>query len=268
MNDKWQESGAALHFRSLGDGHPLLYIHGFPLSSEMWLESAQRIPPGYRQLIPDLPGHGRSPVPPESSMAAYAVALRALLDDQRIEAPVVLVGMSMGGYIAFEMIRQDPNRVRALVLANTRASADTSEQKEARREKAARVRGDGVEFLADEMAATLFSPGTSDALRQKWRKIMAQTPPAGVSAALLAMADRPDSMETLRGFPGPTLVVAGADDQLIPRADAIAMATVAAHGRFELLQDAGHMAPVEQPERFGELLSSFLASLPTVRLEA
>jgi 3-oxoadipate enol-lactonase len=253
---------AELHYEAYGAGDPVLFIHGFPLSSRLWTPVVERLPPGYRMIIPDLRGFGRTPAAAETSMTSYAVDLEALLHVLSIDRPVVLVGLSMGGYVAFELLRRNPSRVRALVLANTRMAPDTSEQAQGRRATASRLAREGAAFLADDMAGKLFSPRTPEALRSEWREIMPRTPPEGAGAALLAMADRPDSTETLRRFQGPTLVVAGRDDAIIPVSEAEAMVAIASDGRLEIIEDAGHMTPVEQPDRFAALLTEFLQALP------
>jgi 3-oxoadipate enol-lactonase len=247
-----------LHCRVEGAGEPILLIHGFPLSSRMWSETVANLPSGFQFIMPDLRGHGESPASEVTSMGQYAADLVELLARVKAVRPVVVVGHSMGGYIAFDLVRQLGDRVRALVLVNSRASHDTQEQAGARRLTAAEVLRDGMAGLSEEMAEKLFSPTVPDRLRREWKMIMRSTSPVGAAAALRAMADRDESFSTLRGFERPLLVVAGSDDRVIPAAEVEAMRAVAPRARIEVLDGSGHMTPVEQPGRFSEILADFL----------
>jgi 3-oxoadipate enol-lactonase len=257
-----QVGDVSLHCRLEGDGEPVLLVHGFPLSGEMWTPLATRLRSRYRLIIPDLRGHGASEASETASMQRYAADLAQLLDHLDETRRVVVVGLSMGGYVAFEFVRRYPERVRALVLANTRASADSPEQVRTRRDTAERVLREGSHVVADAMLGKLFSPGTAAELRDRWRGIMAATPPRGVAAALGAMAERPDSIDTLRAFASPVLVVAGRDDAVTSLDDARAMRDAAGNATLEVIEGAGHMSPVEQPDRFASVLQTFLERLP------
>lgn len=262
---EYERAGSMLRHDVQGDGEPVLFVHGFPLSRELWAGVVPRLGPGWRAIAPDLRGHGESDVGPVTSMQTYAADLAALLDHLGESRPVVLVGLSMGGYVALELVRRQAERVRALVLANTRASRDSDEQADARRETARRVRAEGSGFVADDMARRLFHPEAPAELRTRWREIMAGTPPEGVAAALEAMAARPDSFDTLRAFDRPVLIVAGEADAITPVADAEAMQRAARNATLEVIEGAGHLTPVEQPERFAAVLRGFLGSLPATQ---
>jgi 3-oxoadipate enol-lactonase len=257
-----QTDGVTLYYEAHGDGDPLLLVHGFPLSGELWAPTVERIAARYRMIVPDLRGFGRSEAGGEVTMARFAADLHQLLDHVGETRPVVLAGLSMGGYVAFEIVRRYPDRVRALVLANTRSAPDSDEQARGRRETADRVLREGSDVVARQMVDKLFAPGAADDLRGRWHEIMAKSPPQGVAAALLAMADRPDSADTLRSFPRPVLVIAGEDDSIIPVSEAEAMARVAPNATLEVVPGAGHLTPVEQPDRFAAVLERFLQRLP------
>jgi 3-oxoadipate enol-lactonase len=257
-----RDDGTRLRVRTAGAGEPVLLIHGFPLSGALWDETVERLAADARLIVPDLRGHGESDASARASMATYADDLAAVLDAADVDGPVTVAGLSMGGYIAFELLRRYPERIRALVLANTRAGADAPDGARKRLDTAARVEREGSAVVADEMVGKLFAAGAAGPLRERWRAIMAATPPAGVAAALRAMADRPDSMDTLRAARVPVLVVAGAEDGIVPRADAEEMRDAAPDARLEIVEGAGHMTPVEQPERFADILRDFLERLP------
>lgn len=252
--------GVPLRYEVIGEGDPVLFVHGFPLSGEMWMPTVERLE-GVRAIVPDLRGHGASGTSPEADMGRYAEDLAHVLDAAGERDPVTLVGLSMGGYVALEFCRRFPARVRALVLVDSRAGADSEEGARGRLETAERVLREGSAGLAAELAEKLFAPSAPAALRERWRSIMAATPPEGVAAALRAMARRPDSFATLRELAVPLLVVVGEHDAITPPDDARRMHGAAADSRLEVVPDAGHMTPVERPERFAALLSEFLGEL-------
>lgn len=240
----------------------MLLVHGFPLSGLLWEPMSAELSRDFRLIVPDLRGFGRSEASASTSMGRFVDDLAALLDAIGETRPVTLVGMSMGGYIAFEFCRRRPDRLRALVLANTRARADTEEEAQARRQTAARVPREGSAIVARAMVSHLFGVHAPQELRDRWVERMAGEKPIGVAAALEAMARRPDSFETLASMRLPVLIVAGGDDTLMPVEDARKMQQAAPHARLEVIPGAGHMSPVEQPQRFLDLLLRFLRQLP------
>ncbi|MBA3531113.1 MAG: alpha/beta fold hydrolase [Ardenticatenales bacterium] len=253
--------GSVMHYESYGAGEPLLFIHGFPLSGELWMPLIPLLQEEYRLIIPDLRGFGQSDLSQESSMGQYVEDLATLLDLSGEQRPVVLVGLSMGGYIAFEFYRRYPERIRALVLSDTRAPADSEEGARGRLATAERVLREGSAGFAEEMTGKLFAPQATEELRQQWREIMTATAPESIAAALRAMAERPDSTETLATINRPTLILVGEEDKITPLADAQAMQKAITGAELEAVPAAGHMPPVEQPECFAARLLQFLDNL-------
>ena len=254
--------GRSLYYEIHGDGMPLLLVHGFPLSGELWRPLVSQLARDYRLIVPDLRGHGRSQASATVTMAEFADDLVALLEAIGESRSVVLVGMSMGGYVSFEFYRRYRERVRALVLTNTKAEADGAEAAAARRTAAERTRREGSGVVAESMMPRLFGPRAPEALQAQWREIMVATPPEGVAAALEALAARPDSIATLESATCPVLIVAGEHDEITPPDDARRMQQAAPGSRLEVLPGAGHMSVVECPERFVEILNPFLEALP------
>jgi pimeloyl-ACP methyl ester carboxylesterase len=244
-----------------GAGRPVLFVHGFPLSGRMWEHLVTPLSGAYRLIIPDLPGLGVSDVSAAISMAGYADVLSGLLEAVDERQPVALVGLSMGGYVAFEFYRRHRDRVRALVLADTRAKPDTEQARQDRERDARQVLRQGCAELGEAMLDKLFAPQASAQLRETWRRIMASSPPAGVAAALRAMAGRADSRPTLATIDVPTLIVVGEDDVLTPVIEAQTMHESIAGSRLVVVPGAGHLSPVEQPRPFAEALHKFLDSL-------
>ncbi|HEV2149514.1 MAG TPA: alpha/beta fold hydrolase, partial [Longimicrobiaceae bacterium] len=156
-------NGATLRHEVFGEGEPVLFAHGFPLSGALWHPVVERLGGGWRCIVPDLRGHGGSAATPDAGMDDHADDLARLLDALGETRPVVLAGMSMGGYVAFAFARRHPERVRALALVNTRAQADTPEQARGRLETAERVLREGSATVADAMAGKLFAPAAPQA---------------------------------------------------------------------------------------------------------
>jgi 3-oxoadipate enol-lactonase len=246
-----------------GDGPAVLFIHGFPLDRTLWRPVARTLT-GWRRIAPDLRGMGLSEVPEEGySMAEYADDLAALLDAVKVDQAVVC-GFSMGGYVAFELLRRHRDRVRALVLANTRAGADDADGRASRDAMIARIRRDGPGFLADEMIPRLLAPTSlktqPDVVRQA-RGMVAAQPANGLVGALTAMRDRADATALLSTIAIPTLVIAGSDDQLIPSAASRAMAEAVPNAHFAMIPGAGHLAPMEQAVNTARVIREFLEAL-------
>jgi len=253
--------GVELALDDRGGGPALLFVHGYPLDGTLWRHQAGAFP-GWRTLIPDLRGLGRSDAPDLGySMATYADDLVGLLDAVGVD-DVVLAGLSMGGYIAFEFLRRHRPRVRGLVLVDTRAPADSAEGRKGRETAMADVREGGAPLIADQMLPRLLAPPAPESLRDEVRTMMAAAPVPGILGALAAMRDRPDSTGLLPSLSGlPTLIIVGAEDRLTPPKDAEAMAKAIPGARLAVIPNAGHLSPLEQPEAFNRQLASFLGRL-------
>jgi 3-oxoadipate enol-lactonase len=255
--------GVSLAVDAAGDGPAVLFIHGFPLDRNLWRPLASMLT-GWRRIVPDLRGMGESDGPESGySMAEYADDLAALLETLRVERALVC-GLSMGGYIAFELLRRHPGRVQGLVLMTTRAAADDAAGRARRDAMIARVRRDGTGFLGEEMVPKLLAATTLKTMPEVVRQVTAMavgSPPDGIVGALTAMRDRADSTPLLPRIALPTLVVAGSDDQLIPAAEARVMASAIPDAHFALIPSAGHLAPIEQAVNTGRVVREFLDSL-------
>jgi len=253
--------GIDLHYDVHGSGQTLLLIHGFPLSGRLWEPTIERLSDAAQLIVPDLRGMGRSTPTPSATMRDYVDDLVALLDDLGQKRPVVLIGLSMGGYVAFDFVRRHSARVRGLVLVDTRAEADTAAARANRVAMIEQVRANGSGVVANALIEKLFAPEAPPALKTGWNRIMAETDPKGVIAALEAMADRPDSMKTLENIKVPTLIVVGEHDQITPPDAAREMAARCPAARLLVVPGAGHMTPVEAPDAFAEALRTYLDEL-------
>jgi len=265
-------NGTELDWRERGVGDAVVFIHGFPFNSAMWGHQLAHLPPDWRGIAPDLRGFGASELgtAPVFSMELFARDVAALLDHLGVER-AVLCGLSMGGYVAFEFWRHFGDRVRALVLCDTRAAADAPDTQRARRNLADRVRVEGqrpvVEALLPKLLATATTrkkPGVVAMVRA----MMEETPPESMARALLGMAARADAEPLLRTIDVPALAIVGAEDTITGRGQAEMLARGIRGARLELIEAAGHIPPLEQPEEFSALLGQFLSGLPRNTLSA
>jgi len=243
---------------------PLLLIHGFPLDRTLWAAQTRALADVARVIAPDLRGCGESALPGGAvTMDTYADDLRGLLDALGIQRAVI-GGLSMGGYVAFAFYRRHAQRVRALILVDTRATPDSPAARQGRDDNAARARNQGVAALAEQMLPkmlTLQTLAARPAIADTARALMARQPVAGVIAALMAMRDRPDSTLTLAEIAAPTLIVVGAEDTLTTPQDAEQMRAAIRGARLATLAGAAHLANSEQPDAFNQVVREFLQSI-------
>jgi 3-oxoadipate enol-lactonase len=255
--------GVELSVEVRGDGLPVLLVHGFPLDHAMWRHQLALLG-RCRRIAPDLRGFGASPAPDGGySMARYADDLAAVLDALDVRQAVVC-GLSMGGYVAFELVRRHAGRVKALILADTRAEADREEARRGRDELAELARREGAGAVAERLLPKMLAPATDETqpeLVTEVREMMRRQAVPGIVGALAAMRDRPDSTATLKTIAVPTLVIVGAEDRLTPPDDAERMARTVPGARLVTIPGAGHLAPLEQPLATTRALSEFLGAL-------
>jgi len=250
----------SLYYRDVGRGLPVLLLHAFPLSGEMFEGQWTALSGRARFVVPDLRGFGHSPPgtgPVE--MGSLADDVLGLLDHLGI-ASAVVGGVSMGGYVSMALLRNDPGRVRALVLADTQMSADDAAVRDTREAIAQDVLANGTGVMVPRSAG-LLSPAASDAQRAQMVRWILGNPPEGIAAAERGMAIRPDARDILARFAGPLLVVVGKEDVLTPPAKARAIAELVPGAELVEIAGAGHLSNVEQPEAFNAALGRLLDRL-------
>ncbi|MBA3430698.1 MAG: alpha/beta fold hydrolase [Actinobacteria bacterium] len=254
--------GLTFHYDAAGEGMALLFVHGHPFDRSMWrpqLDYFSR--DGFHTIAPDLRGYGASTVRErKTTLDGFAGDLVGLLDHLDVERAVA-VGLSMGGQIVMELYRLFPQRVSALVLADTSAPAETAQGRKFRQDMADRLEHEGMNRYAHEVLPKMVAPRNIEAQPDVARHVlgmMLATPPEGAAAALRGRAERPDYVKMLGQVTVPSLVVVGADDEFTPLKDALLM-----HERIEgstlvVIEGAAHMPNLEHPDEFNEALGRFL----------
>jgi len=256
--------GVRLRYADVGRGEPaLVLLHAFPLHSGMWASQVAALSTQRRVIAPDLLGFGGSDAPDSMlryTMMSSADLLAGLLKHLGLRE-VVLGGLSMGGYVTFAFLRQYADRVAALVLADTRATADSTQVFEHRTDQQDQVARIGTAALIEELLVGLLSERTRTTrpdLVDDVRRLMAN-PAAGYIGALEAMKHRPDATAELAGITVPTLVIVGEDDTLTPPAVVRDIHEGIAGSELVVLAGAGHLSNLEAPEAFNAAVADFLS---------
>lgn len=254
-------NGVQLAYRDVGAGEPIVFLHAFPLNQTMWDEQVAALSRNYRVITFDWRGFGSSEAGEvEVTMNVFADDLAALLDGLQIERATIC-GLSMGGYAAFAFYRKYAHRVKALILADTRASADTEEGKQGRYEMAELVRKSGAAALVEPMTPKLLgatSLQNNPALVERVQSMIRGAQAEGVARALQGMAQREEATDLLAQITCPTLIIVGNEDKLTPPSDAEKMSQTIPDAQLEVIATAGHLSNLEQSETFSRLVAAFL----------
>ncbi len=249
-----------------GEGLPVLFVHGFPFDRTVWrhqLATLSRV----RRIAPDFRGVGDSGAPSGAdgySLTRYADDLVAVLDAVGVRQ-AVLCGLSMGGYVIFELLRRHPERVKALILADTKPEPDSAEAKRGREELTQVAQRDGQDAVIERLLPRLLAAATQATQPEvagQVREMAHRWSVPGLVGALRTLRDRPDSTDTLRGVRAPTLVLVGSEDQIAPPDTARAMARLIPGAHCHVVPAAGHIAPLEQPLATSRVVADFLRAIP------
>jgi 3-oxoadipate enol-lactonase len=254
-----------IEFDDVGAGPPVVLLHGFPLTRTLWKPQLEELQDQSRIIAPDFRGFGGT----SAALAAVSVEqladdVAALLDALKITQPVVVGGLSMGGYVALAFARRHAARLRGLILADTRAEADSPEARENRDKMIAFAKTHPASDVIEQMMSRLLGSETQmhhPEIAEVVRGIAGKQSSAGIVAALQALRDRPDATGSLSAIRVPTLVVVGAEDILTPPAASEAMVAAIPGSRYAKIAAAGHLSNLEQPEMFNAVVGSFLGTL-------
>ncbi len=252
---------------SATDHQTILFLHGFPFDHSMWRNQLEFLGTEYRCIAPDLRGHGgtRDVGQPR---AAQDVSIDLMADDMIAllnqihpsTRKITVCGLSMGGYIALALWRKIPQRIERLILADTKATPDSPEARTRRQAQAEKVKASGAESISGGMLESLLiEEHRTGATGMEVRRMIESTSVPGIVNALHALAERPDSTDTLGTILAPTLVVVGEEDKLTPVSDAQYMVERLPHAApLVVIPHAGHLSPLENPDAFNLALSDFL----------
>lgn len=254
---------AQISYDNAGAGRPLVLLHAFPLHHEMWRDQIREFSPDYQVIAPDARGFGETTqFESEPSLAIVAHDVNALLDKLNVTQPIILCGLSMGGYTALEFARQFPNRLAGLILCDTRADADGDEAKNARDEMIEFAQHHDGEAVAAKMLPKLLGQTTRAhnlAVAARVHELARELTGHNAANILMALRNRRDSTDLLSEIAVPTLVVGGAEDE-ISAPDVMAQMAARIHGaRHETIRDAGHLSNLEAPESFNAVLREWLS---------
>ncbi|MCA1822753.1 MAG: alpha/beta fold hydrolase [Mycobacteriales bacterium] len=255
------------HVREAGRGRPVVLLHAFPVNASMWLGQREGLSAVCRVVTPDQRGFGGTQLGHDDpSLDEVADDIAAMLDSRKISGKIVLGGLSMGGYVAMAFWRRHRERVSALILADTKSTADTAEGAANRERVATSVLEAGnSKQLAEDMLPKLLGSTTLEKrplVLGRVRALVETAPPYAVAWAQRAMAKRPDSTPDMAAVDVPTLVVVGEEDALTPPSDSEALAATVPGARLVKIPAAGHLCAVEAPEAFNDAVSEFLGALP------
>ncbi len=250
-----------LAYRDEGQGKPIVFLHAFPLNQTMWDEQIAEFSPAYRVITFNWRGFGGSKLGSEnSSMSVFADDLSALLNHLGIKTATIC-GLSMGGYAAFAFYRKYADRVRALILCDTRATADTEDGKQARYKMAELARQSGASSMVEPMTPRLLGETTlktKPQIIERVKKMIEAADPEGIAQALIGMAHRNDSTNSLSEIRCPTLIIVGNEDKLTPPSDAEKMNQAIASSELKIINQAGHLPNLETSAFFNQLVGEFL----------
>lgn len=256
---------SSLAVGSAGDGPAVVLLHAFPYDRAMWAPQVRGLSDEYRVITPDLPGFGGTPAPPGGwTVDAAADAVADTLDSLGLADPVVLAGLSMGGYVALAFARRHPRRLRGLILADTRAEPDSKDARAGRAKTAELAKENGAAAVFEDALPKQLCEVTRTGrpgVVAEARAIAGRQSVEGVVAALVALRDRPDARPGLRDIRLPTLVLVGEHDAITPLAAAEELVRGIAGARLEVLPAAGHLSNLETPDVFTGAVRAFLACL-------
>lgn len=259
-----RSADADIFYWTLGDGPPVVLLHPFPVHHEFWLPVAEALASRYRLILPDLRGHGESDVGEgAATMEKYAADVRAVMDDADVgRAP--MIGVSIGGYLLFEFWRKYASRVAALGLCNTKAPGDDAEARAGRLQAATEVLERGTEPFFQSMIAKVLGKSTRESrpdLVDNAIRMMQKMSAEDVAQVQRGMAERPNSVETLKTINVPTLLVTGEEDPMTGIKEAELMRQHIPGSQMRVIPRAGHYSPWEQPQDFARTLRQFLDAL-------
>ena len=239
-----------------GSGRPVYLLHGLALDHSIWLEMADTYADQAQFIMPDLRGHGRTPLGnADASLEQFArdaIQLADFLGHERF----ILVGHSMGGYIALALAETHPERLAGLVMVTSNARSDSPEKRESRLEEARRALAEGTQSIGSTLISRMMPEGELVQPDEHMCEVVSNSSSEGFANVQEAMAKRPNRLNVLRSLTCPVLAIAGGKDRILPREIALEVAENAKQGRAVCLPEVGHLAMIEVPYTLGALIVS------------
>ena len=246
------------------DAPVIIFIHGFPFNKSMWNMQLEELKDDYRVIAYDIRGHGSSDSGNEDfSIELFVKDLLCLMDALKIDK-TVLCGLSMGGYIALNAIENYPERFDALILSDTHCIADTPEAKGKRMKTIERIKKNGVDDYADESISNLFAPESFTTRGEEIaavRKMIVKTSKQSLYKTLLALSVRKETCNKLPEIKVPVLIMVGKEDKITPPSAAWLIHEKIQGSFLNIIEHAGHLANMENPEDFNYQLKKFVSSV-------
>lgn len=256
-----QLKNRSLQFFDQGSGAPIVFVHGFPLDHTMWKHQFQTFAKTHRVIAPDLPGFGGSEPLETASMEAYADSLAEFLDALGVDQPVAFCGLSMGGYIGWQFWKRHPGKLKTLIACDTRAANDSEQVARARGVAAASVLNTGSIPVADAMVEKLFWESADSTAKELVYSVISATSPQSIADGQLAMSKRMDATDWLKAIQIPVLFIVGEHDGITPPDEMKANSELVSGSIFHVIKNAGHMAPLENPDDFNAVLVEFMETV-------
>lgn len=258
-------NGASLSYEDTGKGEiPIIFIHGFPFDKSIWQPQVEALKQTTRVIAYDIRGFGKSTANREApSIDLFANDLVGLMDGLEIKKAIVC-GISMGGYIVMNAVARFPERFEAIILSDTQCIADSIETKEKRYKAIRKIESEGLEEFAKEYTSSIFCKDTisdNPALVQQVRKLILSISVQAVTGTLHALAQRRESCSLLKGISVPTLILCGKEDKVTPVSQSEFLFNTINGSEMRLIEKAGHLSNLEQPETFNEHIHNFLPGL-------
>lgn len=246
-----------VYYNISGSGEAILIIHGFGANAQIWENVLPMLDADYLYIVPELPGSGFSEVVSPVSIHYMAELMQVILFAEQKNACVIL-GHSMGGYIALQFAEMFPDIVQGIGLIHSHAYADDEAKKISRYKSAEFIERNGSSIFLDEFVPKMFAESTSKDVVNYHRKLIDNTPTEGLAADLQAMATRQDKSNLLSRFQKPVLFMMGAKDTIMPLEFLLKQAPLPKIAQVEILNNSGHMSMIEQPEACAAAINSFI----------
>lgn len=240
----------------------MIFLHGFPFNSSMWQPQVEFFEKRFPVFTPDLRGHLHGPMGSGPWMISHFVDDIKLLIEQNHLKKVILCGLSMGGYIALHFAHKYPEYLSGLVLCDTQAGADSNEAKEKRYALILRIQKEGTSEFAQEFSRSVLSETTiiqKPDIYKKVNSMITGNAPENIAMVAGALASRWDCTEYLKDISCPTLVLVGAEDRVTPVDLNKKLSQEIKHSSFKIIERAGHLSNLEQPEIFNKHLEEFIS---------